>query len=362
MEKWDSTPRIAFLSPEPGSGKSRALEVTQLLVPRPVDSMNFSPAYMFRKIGAEEGRPTILYDEIDTVFGPKAKNNNEEIRGLLNAGHRRNAVAGRCVVIGKQIVTEEFPAYCAVALAGLGHLPDTILSRSVIVRMRPRVSGEFVESFRSRVQKSEGDALREKIELWAKSVENGLGLPWPNMPATVTDRNADIWEPLIAIADAAGGDWPVLARNAAVALVADSKGSTASLGIRLLTDLREIFANEAQMSTEAILIALCALPEAPWGAISGKPIDARGLANRLGEYGIKSKTIRTDATHTPKGYYRADMVDAFDRYLGDPPQLSATSATSQINALIQEKTEKFGTVMKEFSDDDRSKADSEETV
>jgi hypothetical protein len=87
MHVWDSTPRIAFLSPEPASGKSRALEVTELLVPNPVSAVNVSPAYLFRKVGNEEG-VTILFDEIDTVFGPKAKE-NEEIRGLLNAGHRR---------------------------------------------------------------------------------------------------------------------------------------------------------------------------------------------------------------------------------------------------------------------------------
>ena len=93
MDRWDSTPRIAFLSAEPASGKSRALEVTALLVPRPVPSVNVTPAYLFRKISAEEGLPTILYDEIDTVFGPKAKD-NEEIRGVLNAGHHRGRVGG----------------------------------------------------------------------------------------------------------------------------------------------------------------------------------------------------------------------------------------------------------------------------
>ena len=125
MDVWESTPRIAFLSPEPGSGKSRALEVSELLVPRPVMAVNVTPPYLFRKVGNEDGKPTILYDEIDTVFGPKARD-NEEIRGLLNAGHRRDAVAGRCVVRGNQVFTEEIPAYAAVALAGLGDLPDKI--------------------------------------------------------------------------------------------------------------------------------------------------------------------------------------------------------------------------------------------
>lgn len=128
MSNWDSTPRIAFLSPEPGSGKSRALEVTELVVPRPVHAVNTTPAYLFRKVSDEGGLPTILYDEIDTVFGPRAKD-NEDIRGLLNAGHRKGAVAGRCVVKGKEVHTEELPAYCAVALAGLDDLPDTIMSR-----------------------------------------------------------------------------------------------------------------------------------------------------------------------------------------------------------------------------------------
>ena len=167
MDAWESTPRIAFLSAEPASGKSRALEATELLVPNPVAAVNVSPAYLFRKVGCEEGA-TILFDEIDTVFGPKAKE-NEELRGLLNAGHRRGAVAGRCVVRGKEIVTEEIPAYAAVALAGLGWLPDTILSRSVIVRMRRRHQGERVEPFRRRIHEGQGHAVQNLIAVWARA-------------------------------------------------------------------------------------------------------------------------------------------------------------------------------------------------
>ena len=129
MDVWESTPRIAFLSPEPNSGKTRALEVTELLVPRPVHAINTTPSYLFRKVSEEEGLPTILYDEIDTVFGPRAKD-NEDIRGLLNAGHRKGAVAGRCVVKGPNVIAQELPADRAVALAGLDDLPDTLMSRS----------------------------------------------------------------------------------------------------------------------------------------------------------------------------------------------------------------------------------------
>jgi hypothetical protein len=222
MDAWESTPRIAFLSPEPGSGKTRALEITELLVPRPVVAVNVTPAYLFRKVADEAGKPTVLFDEIDTVFGPQARD-NEEIRGLLNAGHRRGAVAGRCVMRGKIVETEELPAYCAVAMAGLGDLPDTILTRSVIIRMRRRAPGEHVEPYRRRLYEKEGDVLRERLSGWAHLHEDVLSTAWPEMPEGVHDRDADVWEPLLAVADAAGGEWPERARVSGVSLVSFSK-------------------------------------------------------------------------------------------------------------------------------------------
>jgi hypothetical protein len=233
MREWDSTPRIAFLSPEPASGKSRALEVTELLVPRPMEAVNMSPSALFRSVGSDKGLPTILYDEIDTVFGPKAKE-NEEIRGLLNAGHRRGAKTYRSVIRGATVEVEEIEAFCAVALAGLGWLPDTILSRSVIIRMRRRHAGEKVEPFRRRIYARPGGEVRDLIERWARSAE----IEWPDMPAEIQDRDADVWEPLLAIANAAGGEWPKRAMTAAVTLVTASREAEPSLGIRLLTDTR----------------------------------------------------------------------------------------------------------------------------
>ena len=193
MDAWESTPRIAFLSPEPGSGKSRALEVTEPLVPRPVHAVNTTPAYLFRKVADEAGRPTILYDEIDTVFGPKAKD-NEDVRGMLNAGHRKGATAGRCVMRGKIVETEELEAYCAVALAGLDDLPDTIMTRAVVIRMRRRAPGEHVEPWRLRVNGPDAERLRDRIAGWAGSVVDKLsGDFWPELPEQVVDRDADVW-------------------------------------------------------------------------------------------------------------------------------------------------------------------------
>jgi hypothetical protein len=186
MDAWESTPRIAFLSPEPGSGKTRALEVTELLVPRPVLAVNCTSAFLFRRVSDPAGLPTVLYDEIDTVFGPRAKSENEDIRGLLNAGHRKGAVAGRCVVKGKQIETEELSAYCAAAMAGLDDLPDTLMSRSVVIRMRRRAPDEAVEPFRRREAEIEGIELSQALAQLAETIPEGV---WPAMPAGIEDRN-----------------------------------------------------------------------------------------------------------------------------------------------------------------------------
>jgi Protein of unknown function (DUF3631) len=327
MDAWESTPRIAFLSPEPASGKTRALEVSELLVPNPVEAINVSPAYLFRKVGGEDGPPTILFDEIDTVFGPKAKE-NEEIRALLNAGHRRGAVAGRCVVHGKTVKAEEIPAYSAVALAGLGWLPDTILSRSVIVRMRRRASHENVTPFRRRVYAKEGNKLRDQFAAWAAASIKKMTEARPAMPEGIEDRNADVWEALLAIAEAAGGHWPERASVAAVTLVTAAADKEPSLGIRLLSDLRDIFREYDQLTTTEILNRLHALPESPWSDLKGKQLNDRGLAFRLREYGVKSRTLNLGGENRAKGYAREDLHDVWRRYLTSLPPSPDTSVTS----------------------------------
>jgi hypothetical protein len=236
-------------------------------------------------------------------------------------------MAGRCVVKGKIVTTEELPAYCAVALAGIGSIPDTILTRSVVVRMRRRAPTEAVEPYRRRIHAPAGHAIRERLEEWVADVSPQFQNVYPTMPAGVEDRAADVWESLLAVADAAGGDWPKLGRVAAVALVAEAKQSTPSVGVRLLSDLRQLFGEREALSTGEILRVLCGMDEAPWGDLRGRALDSRRLANYLRPYGVQSKTVRI-GTSTPRGYTRADLLDAWSRYLGPAAIASATCATN----------------------------------
>ncbi|MCT9090488.1 DUF3631 domain-containing protein [Streptomyces sp. ASQP_92] len=329
LDCFDSTPRLAFLSPEPGSGKSRALEIVETLVPRPMVAVNASAAALFRAVSGAEGRPTILFDEIDTVFGPKA-GDNEELRGFLNAGHRRTGVTYRCV--GDSQTVTPFPSYAAVAVAGLGSLPDTILTRAVIIRMRRRARNEKVEPFRARLHEKEGHALRDRLAEWAEQARGWVMGAWPEMPDGVSDRPADVWEGLLSIADAAGGDWPKRARQACLTLVEASRANDkGSLGIRLLTDLRDhVLIGIDRLPTVAILDRLNALDDAPWADLNGRPLDNRRLSKMLGEYvtadgdPIASRNIRTSGGIL-KGFFAEDLTDAWARYC--PAPTSATSAT-----------------------------------
>jgi hypothetical protein len=326
MAAWESTPRLAFLSPEPASGKTRALELTETLVPRACESVNMSVAYLFRRIAMDADPPTLLLDEVDALFkgrGPAV----EDIRALINAGHRRGAKVGRCVVRGKSIETEESEAYCAVALAGLGWLPDTLMSRSIVIRMRRRAPDEKVHPYRRRYNEKEGHKLRDRIGVWARSRLNELMTAVPETPVGVEDRAADVWEPLLAVAESVGGDWPKRARAAAAAMVATAKETNPSLGIQLLADIRTVFRDDKQLPTELLLAGLYDLPEAPWKTMNkGLPLSASDLARHLREYDIKSHTLKS---FEKKGYHRAHFEDAWRRYA--LPENAVTAVTPVTN-------------------------------
>ena len=70
----------------------------------------------------------------------------------------------------------------------------------------------------------------------------------PAALAVDNDRAKDMWDPLLAVADVAGGDWPERAREAGLALAEASESETAEADVKLvlLADIRDIFAMEAR--------------------------------------------------------------------------------------------------------------------
>jgi Protein of unknown function (DUF3631) len=269
---------------------------------------------MIRRIADEAGRPTVLYDEVDALFGAQAADKADLI-ALLNAGHRKGATSGRCVVGGVGGVTlEDLPAYCALALAGLKALPDALATRSILIEMRPRAEGEKVGPFRLRINGPQAKPICADLTDWCAYIAPRIAGKYPDLPADVTDRQADCWEPLLAVAEAAGGDWPKRARAAAVYLVRRGRENIFTADIELLEHIKEAFGEAEGLWTEKLLKLLIDRSESPLADIRGKPLTDRGLAVRLRPYKIKSRQVRI-GDYNRQGYLAADFKDAWDRYL-----------------------------------------------
>ena len=307
------TPYIGITSAEKRSGKTRLLEVLELLVREALPTANISDAALFRAIA--ELKPTLLFDEIDAIFGPKARD-REDLRGMLNAGYRHGAVARR--MGGPRMTTlEAFPVYCPKAFAGIGELPDTIADRSIRVRLERRTPDEPIERFRRRDVEQQAEPVRESIMSLADFHADLLADARPDLPDELDDRAQDLWEPLLAIADLAGGDWPVRARVAAVALSTGSEREDESLGARLLGDIQTVFEENTteRYITADLVEELAKIEESPWGDWYGKPISAQALGRLLKPYMIKTLSIWVDG-EKHRGYKREQFANAWVRVLG----------------------------------------------
>ena len=306
---WEHAPRLVAVSPEKRCGKSRLMDVAEATANKTIVTVNISPAALVRSID-DTAPPTLLVDEADTIFGPKAADNHEDLRGLINSGHQRNRPYLRYDITSRRV--EELPTFCMAMLAGIGDLPDTIMDRAVIIRMRRRAPGETVDPFRTRRDRPALHDLRDQLHEWIRVPDriDGLLNAEPAMP--VEDRAADTWEPLVAVADAAGGDWPRRARKATLALVAAENKTDVegSLGVRLLTDVKETFTDwtVSFLTTADLLSTLAKLDEAPWHDL---PLTSNKLAALLRPYGI---TSRRNKAGSARGYRLEDFQDAFARY------------------------------------------------
>ena len=320
IERADATPYLAISSPVKQSGKTRLLECLRHLA-RGCPGIVITPtaATIYRSLEATPDG-TLLLDELDAAFTDRS-DKYEEVRAVINAGHRRGATVPRNVPGPKNAwVVKHFPVFGPKALAGIGKLPDTVSDRSIPIRMHKRKPTEPIAKFRERAVRAEAQPLVSGL---VAALDRRPPADEASAPEVLPDRAADAWEPLLAIADAAGGDWPARARQAAVVLHA-TRADDDSLGLRLLSDLRLAFDRLAveRLSTADLIAALCEDEEGPWAA-DRVPLTPHRLGRLLAPFDIASKQMRIGSANV-KGYARVSFVDAWDRYLA--PSSSPTEA------------------------------------
>jgi len=306
---FDFAPRLVLTSPEKRSGKTRCMEIIGLLSRKPFHTANASVAALYRSL---DEPITVLLDEADTIFGTRLKaDQNEDLRGFLNAGFQRGTPVKRWNAADRSV--EDLNTFAPVVLAAIGRLPDTVTDRAINIAMRRRKPSEVVEPFRISRDAEPLKALAYELGVWTDDHSADLKRARPDMP--VVDRAADLWEPLIAVADLAGGSWPAAARAAAVALTEDAAHADAdhSAGHELLTNVRDVLAaaHGEFVATETLIAALVALPESRW---ADEGLTGRRLALLLKPYGV-AVGRNPSTSKRERGYRRTDFTDAFERYL-----------------------------------------------
>jgi len=333
----DVTGYLSVTSAEKRSGKTRLLEVLNLVVAAPWFTGRATPAVLVRKIHSEQ--PTLLLDESDTALRDNNSEYADHLRGVLNFGYRRGGVQSVCVGQGTEIDYKDFSAFCPKAIAGIGQLPDTVADRSFPIRLQRRAGHERVEHYRRSEIDQEAALLRDRIAAMAAKMFEILKSSKPDSLEELGDRQNEIAAPLLAIADAAGGDWSKRARTALLEIF--SKGSWVrdeSRGVRLLHDIGAVFDETAtdQISTTVLLEHLNADESAPWCETSrGKPLTGRGLSQMLASFGIRPQHFR-DGSRTIRGYTRELFRDAWERYCMSRSVGSGTTGTSGTSPIFNE--------------------------
>jgi hypothetical protein len=350
------TTYVGVSSPEKRCGKTTLLGVLSKLAHRPVAAANISPPALFRVI--EESEPTLLIDEADTFL-----QGNEELRGILNAGYSRETAYVVRVANNYQVNESQdeekpkedpydieglpasevmecrdgtlrriprkdastecrpteprttrlarFSCWCPKVMAAIGRLPETLADRCILVRMQRKTAREECE----RLKALEGSVLRRKCTRFVKDHEGEISVARPEVPKGLNDRAADIWEPLLALADLAGGEWPRLAREAAQGLHGAATDSNAT-GV-LLIHIWVLFDKSGvdRMFSRDLVATLNEYGHRPWAeGLKGELVDEVWLAKQLRRYGVQPKTMWIKGV-IAKGYFREEFADVFGRYI-----------------------------------------------
>lgn len=311
MTHFTFAPRLCFWSPEKRCGKSLALEVVANLLPNPLMTSSISSASLYRILDKDKSK-VILIDESDTVFGRNGdKEKAEALRQLLNASFKTGQVVVRCEP--PKFEPKEFAIFAPIALAGIGTtaIPETVADRAIMIEMRRMFPYEKILEFESDEVDLYFAPLKKRLQIFAKVYEKRYASIKPDLPReSLNPRARDVWKPLYKVAECGGEKWKLKARAASIALSSgESDPEEASLSLRLLSDIREIFQEEF-IPTRDLLERLRGIEEAPWAYM--ERFNPSVLAHLLKNYGIKPRPYSGGKV---RGYFRKGFEDSWNRYL-----------------------------------------------
>jgi len=367
----DVTTYVGIESPEKRCGKTTLLTVLGEMVNRPVMASNISSPAFFRVI--QQTRPTLLIDEADTFL-----QGNDELRGILNSGYtKKTAYVWRVANQAESLRSNDsglksadveiassprpsapveergtssapvsrssgeepysiravkFSCWCPKVMAAIGRLPETLADRCIVIRMQRKMWDEECDLLRN----LDGTALARKCARFAQDNADAIASARPEIPESLNDRAGDIWEPLFALADLAGGDWPKKAREAAVALNTGAQESS-PIGTLLLDILMVMALTQQERIFSRNLVQGLNSPrfrDRPWTEeLKGKPATERWLSIQLRPYGMRPRTMRIGEERA-KGYALEEFTEVFRRYI---PKSEVEAMKAEIMEGVERK-------------------------
>ena len=310
MDYWELWPKLYIHSPERECGKTTLLTVIEAFVKKAQMAGSITPSALYRII--EVSQPTLCIDEADRFL-----NQNEELNGIINAGHKRRTAYKILSEKNKEGNWQavSLSLWAAQAIAGIGSQSDTLMSRSIKVALRRKALSETVDRVHLNFFEQHGE-LRNKLEAWGSEYGEAIS-KFAVMPPTISsDRAVDNWRPLFQIAEWIGGAWMDRAEVAYKTIEETRREHyIPSVGVELLIDISSIIDHEIapEIPCRKLKKALLRLPETEWLTCNkGRAITDKWLANKLRQYEIRSKKR---SSHNV--YLMTDLQEAIRRYV--PP-------------------------------------------
>jgi len=341
FDLFDVAVMLIITAPTKRAGKSKLLSILLRLVAKPFTVSSATPAGIYRTI--ELHQPTLLIDEVDAFL-----KGDEQLRGLINSGHTRDAAFHLgCVPSGDGWEPVRWSTWCPKVLSGIGRLAPTLEDRAVILNLRRRRKDEAVTRLR---YADRFDDLRRQLARWSQDSADALRKSDPALPDALNDRAADNWTPLLAIADLIGGDWPKIAREAAITLAGEAEMAADDMIESLIRDIRKVFKAD-RISSAELCQELAGLEGSRWSDWDhGKGLSKSKLARLLSPLGIHPDSVKFPNGKTLKGYVSSQFQEIWSRYCPDSDPSKRNNGTSPVvqreSTLFESGTEAASSVSK----------------
>src|SRR5215467_7296474 len=315
-QHFPTTAYLNICSAEPESGKTRCLELLNLLSNSPwlatgvlkgtiIDKL-LTPERCTENLGAPH---TVLLDDCHHTFGPSER---QPLIALLNTGSQKT---GRYI-----LGPDEYCLFGPKAFASNVPLLPSLASRCITISLKRKKQSEPVRRF----DRNAAEAQAAILLAWLNTIGSNPG--WlakkanetpPGIPKRLTPHEQDCAEPLIHIAGAIGGHWPEKARTAIDIIFQNAEGTTRT---ELLCDLRVIFFNKNDpeyLATKDLLTELALRDHRPWSSWGGK--SGKKLAGMLKPLGIFRTEFHPAEGDHFRGYLFKSFQDAWERYIPPVP-------------------------------------------